>query len=430
MRRGVLIIMVVSVILISCTRQESGVNFTYKTGYQEAQEEIATGGFFWRPDYEGYPWAEMKNEVKGIPETWTDVLVKDLVMDLDQFRYQSYKAGIIDKDDLDYYFKGELEKTLRRRLSEKFLRCYFYVARGKDETGTTRYLIDSDNDHDFSNNTPVSLLTGEEWDKLSEEERREACVDIRVEVKLNGKVRTLTIPVRFVDWNGRGLGWTAFFRGEGTFLGKKFLVFPGSGLVFDYATFSYFQGPETYESFTEGDLFEAGGDYYRFQGADASTMTIRLEKQPEGGPLLAAQVGYTAPPFQGKEILSGDQRRLEDYRGQYVYLVFWSRTCPWCVKEIPYIDEARRAMKGKNIVFLGVTQTREEEMKPFMQGQGITLPTILSTPENDISGLYHIWGIPHPLLIGPDGTVLAMGGELRMDRLLPKLKEFIQEGNS
>jgi len=430
MRRGVLIIMVVSVILISCMRQESGVNFTFKTGYHKAQAETVTGGLQWRPDYEGYPWAGMKNEVKGIPETWTDILVKDVVMNYDQFRYQSYKAGIIDKDHLDYYFKGEPEEVLGRRLSEKFLRCYFYVARGKDETGTIRYLIDSDNDHDFSNNTPVSLLTGEEWDRLSEKERKEACINITVEAKINGKIRTLTIPVIFLDWGGQSMGWMVFFRGEGTFLGKKFLIFPGNGLAFDYATFSYFQASKTYENFTEGDLFEAGGDHYRFQGADPSTMTIRLEKQPAGKPLLAAQVGYTAPPFQGKEILSGDQRRLEDYRGQYVYLVFWSRTCPWCVKEIPYIDEARREMKGENVVFLGVTQTREEEMKPFMQGQGITLPTILSTPENDISGLYHIWGIPHPLLIGPDGTVLAIGGELRMDRLLPKLKEFIQEDNS
>jgi hypothetical protein len=61
-----------------------------------------------------------------------------------------------------------------------------------------------------------------------------------------------------------------------------------------------------------------------------------------------------------------------------------------------------------------------------MKEQGITLPTVLSTDENDISGLYHVNGIPYPMLIGPDGKVLAEGGELRMGSLLPKLKEFVQ----
>ena len=426
MRRGFLIITVISLLLTSCGKQGKGVKFKLMTGYHEAQADTISGGLQWGPDYEGYPWAGMKNEVKGIPETWTDILVKDVVMNYDQFRYQSYKAGIIDKDYFDYFFKGETEESLKQRLSEKFIKCYFYVARGKDEEGVIRYLIDSDNDHDFSNNSPVSIMTPGEWDKLSEKERKEACVGVQVEAKFNGEIRILTVPVKFMDWDRQGMGWTAFFRGEGTFLGKKFLVFPGDGLDFGYATLRYFTGADSYGEFTEGNLFEAGGDYYRFNGVDTGTMTVRIEKQQAGEPLLAAQVGYTAPPFRGREILSGEERRLEDYRGQYVYLVFWSRTCPWCVKEIPYIDEARKEMKGMGIVFIGVTRTREEEMRPFMKEQGITLPTILSTNENDISALYHIRGIPHPMLIGPDGIVLAKGGELRMNRLLPKLKEFLK----
>jgi len=426
MRRGFRILLAAGLLLVSCGVQNGEVTFKFKTGYHEAQAETMTGGLGWRPDYEGYPWTEMKKEVKGVPENWTDVLVKDVVMNYDQFRYQSYHAEIIGKDYFDFYFKGEPEEVLSQRLSEEFIRCYFYVMKGKDEAGVTRYLIDSDNDHDFSNNAPVKLWTHEEWDKLSEKEKRDACVDVRVEAKLNGKVRTLNIPFRFMDWNGEALGWTAFFRGEGTFLGSKFIIFPGGGLDFDYPTFRYFENSEAYEDFTEGNLLFALGDHYRFNGIDTGAMTVMLEKQPVGEPLFAAQVGYTAPPFQGKEILSQETRCLEDYRGKYVYLVFWSRTCPWCVKEIPYIDEARKEMKGKEIVFLGVTKTREEDMKPFMKEQGIALPTVLSTDENDISGLYHINGIPYPMLIGPDGKVLAEGGELRMGSLLPKLKEFVQ----
>ncbi|HPJ69677.1 MAG TPA: hypothetical protein PLF44_02230, partial [Candidatus Mcinerneyibacteriales bacterium] len=70
MRRGFRILLAAGLLLVSCGVQNGEVTFKFKTGYHEAQAETMTGGLGWRPDYEGYPWTEMKKEVKGVPENW------------------------------------------------------------------------------------------------------------------------------------------------------------------------------------------------------------------------------------------------------------------------------------------------------------------------------------------------------------------------
>ena len=72
--------------------------------------------------------------------------------------------------------------------------------------------------------------------------------------------------------------------------------------------------------------------------------------------LLSATVGRTAPDFSWKE---GDKEiklsTLND--GEKYLLVFWSTSCPHCVKEIPVLHKSMTTNKKVSVISFGIENT-------------------------------------------------------------------------
>lgn len=134
-------------------------------------------------------------------------------------------------------------------------------------------------------------------------------------------------------------------------------------------------------------------------------------------------LGRTAPPFS-LALFDGRRLRLEDLRGQVVFLNFWASWCPPCRAEAPALEAAWQRARAQGVVFLGIsTQDEEDRARGFLDEFGITYPNGRD-PGGRIAIDYGVWGLPEAFLIGPDGRITYKHiGTLGADLIAAKLDE-------
>lgn len=105
--------------------------------------------------------------------------------------------------------------------------------------------------------------------------------------------------------------------------------------------------------------------------------------------------------------------KFSDYvgKGTYVLVDFWSPWCGPCRREIPNIKKVYEQYKDKGLEVLSIAVW---ERKP----QSHTIETAaelgmdwhhINNAQSIPTDIYGIGGIPHLMLIGPDGTILKRG---------------------
>lgn len=148
-------------------------------------------------------------------------------------------------------------------------------------------------------------------------------------------------------------------------------------------------------------------------------LTQRLEslkKTAEGQPFTDFTV----------EMENGEKVSLSDYvgKGKYTLVDFWASWCGPCRAETPVLAEVYNQYKDKGFEVVGVaTWDKPEDTKKAIEELKITWPQILNA-QNIPSDLYGFNGIPHIILFGPDGTIVARN--LRGEELKTKVKEVMQ----
>jgi len=126
------------------------------------------------------------------------------------------------------------------------------------------------------------------------------------------------------------------------------------------------------------------------------------------------KVGQEAPLFSFTT-LDGKDFKLEDFRGKFVLLDFWSVWCQPSKEETLLMKSVQQQFAGKtNLVFV-VLSLDDQAEKPaeFLKNAGIErIEGFLGNWNRDIyrkgpTRLYGVNAIPSIWLIGPDGRVLA-----------------------
>lgn len=122
----------------------------------------------------------------------------------------------------------------------------------------------------------------------------------------------------------------------------------------------------------------------------------------------------------------GNNVALSDYvgKGKYTLVDFWASWCGPCRTETPVLAEVYNQYKGKGLEVLGVAVwDRTADTKKAIEELKITWSQILNAGDEP-SSKYGFNGIPHIILFGPDGTIVAR--DLRGDKLKAKVKEVIE----
>ena len=105
--------------------------------------------------------------------------------------------------------------------------------------------------------------------------------------------------------------------------------------------------------------------------------------------------------------------KFSDYvgKGTYVLVDFWSPWCGPCRREIPNIAKVYEEYKAKNLEVLSIAVWERKPQSHTIEVAGqlgmdwLHINNAKSVPTE----IYGIGGIPHLMLIGPDGTILERG---------------------
>lgn len=136
-------------------------------------------------------------------------------------------------------------------------------------------------------------------------------------------------------------------------------------------------------------------------------------------------IGSPAPEISGID-QEGKAVTLNDFKGQYVLVDFWSSGCHWCRLETPNLLKTYNTFKDKNFTILGVSSDyKEEDWKKAIEEDKSYWNQILLPKKSirEVMDRYCIVGIPHIILIDPNGVIIAK--ELREENIYITVEKFV-----
>ena len=144
-------------------------------------------------------------------------------------------------------------------------------------------------------------------------------------------------------------------------------------------------------------------------------------KANNSGERQAPEITLNTP--EGKEL------RLSSLRGKYVLIDFWAAWCGPCRKESPNVVRMYNKYKNKGFTVYSVSlDNNAEDWKAAIAADGLIWPNHVSDLlqwKSPMPQLYGFNGIPHTVLVDPDGKIIATG--LRGSSLEQKLIEIFEK---
>ena len=112
---------------------------------------------------------------------------------------------------------------------------------------------------------------------------------------------------------------------------------------------------------------------------------------------------FDSPAFDAE----GNKHFLVEFKGKYILLDFWSQGCGPCVRALPELEKIA-ADYADQLAVVSISSDPEDLWKKFLTEKGMT-GNHWNELRHDGEGLaaaYGVQGIPHYVLISPDGIVL------------------------
>ena len=86
--------------------------------------------------------------------------------------------------------------------------------------------------------------------------------------------------------------------------------------------------------------------------------------------------GQLRPEFSLPD-LQGEIRHIREWDGQVIAINFWATWCLPCLKEIPEFITLQNKYSKQGLQFLGIALQSAEEVRDFVQSQGINYPVLV-----------------------------------------------------
>lgn len=152
--------------------------------------------------------------------------------------------------------------------------------------------------------------------------------------------------------------------------------------------------------------------------------------------MTGSEIGITVYP--PKEIVKGEAaadgdlfdidggvHHLADFKGKYILLDFWSIGCGPCIQAIPEMKEVAEAYKD-SLVIVSLSLDTEEIWKQESPKHGMTWYNLNDLKgRSGIAAKYGVWGIPHYVLVSPQGTMAAQWSGYSKGNLKENVKKHL-----
>ena len=134
-------------------------------------------------------------------------------------------------------------------------------------------------------------------------------------------------------------------------------------------------------------------------------------------------------PFALRD-LNGNTVKLEDQRGNWVFLVFWATWCQACKQKMPILESLHVAFQDENFKVLAISI--DDKTSTFIQKyaklQDLTYPILLDR-KSDIAQKYQATSIPTTYLISPDQRIAGIArGVIKWDseKMLSAIEDVLR----
>ncbi|MBD5299212.1 MAG: AhpC/TSA family protein [Bacteroides sp.] len=118
--------------------------------------------------------------------------------------------------------------------------------------------------------------------------------------------------------------------------------------------------------------------------------------------------------FEG-ETAEGRPAKFSQYVNNkgFTLVDFWASWCPYCIKELPELAALNEKYRDKGVSVVGVAvRDVPDDSKAAVKKHDITWPVIYNTQRRPYD-IYGFSGIPHHILLDPEGNIVSRGESLR-----------------
>ncbi len=138
----------------------------------------------------------------------------------------------------------------------------------------------------------------------------------------------------------------------------------------------------------------------------------------------ASAVRGTAPDFHVLD-LAGREIWLSKLKGCGVVLQFAASWCGPCKQQAPRLVEAHQQTRSAGVLFMVVNiyDDSDDDARRYASQHGITFP-VIRNHSDAIARAYRVNGVPHVVLIAPNGTVR------KVLRGYSSGQDFVREANA
>lgn len=140
------------------------------------------------------------------------------------------------------------------------------------------------------------------------------------------------------------------------------------------------------------------------------------DRQTEAGRTITAYMNLPERVDVGDDIVDGDMydlegnvRHLSEFSGQHILLDFWSCGCAPCIQSLPELEEISGQYRGR-LAVVSVSQDPEGVWKEAVDEHRLTGNqwNELRQGNTGLAASYGVTGIPHYVMISPQGKVLKI----------------------
>ncbi len=366
------------------------------------------------------PWAKTYLKTTGIPPNWTDVKRGDIETNLNQTVYQNYLLGNITRERYESLQKSWnwIPDTLN--LSKEPLKCKIAFAYGKEPSGVTKMVVDTNNNRDFSDDVPfipveIDLTKKYNLDSLSsknaivvsfERLSRNKIIREKAQLFIMHTCTYNTYMCNFPQYasarlDGEEIAVCSDDYASPSYKSTSIVLIDDSIRSGKKANYDYIIGLDEY--------IKIKGKIYKNKGVSLNKNVLVLEKTnlPQNQ-LVSTQIGFKTWNFEGQNFKTKSNISLGDYKGKFLLIDFWAVSCGPCIQEMPNMKALYDKSDKSKIEILGIVgSSQADALEKAIDKNSITWPQILSDDTNKITNKYGINSYPTTLLINPEGIIVA-----------------------